>query len=334
MLNVLHKPVIFSSIQKLEKNTRVDQPRVFYKAGYHALITQLQLARIIIATGLVSTVKYHSENTSRLLSKTREGVLKSRTERYKQISEIDKNASATLDAMQNQVGYNFSENKLESLYNPLSIIPARPQWEFDRSKTQLNNVKLRAEMEIYKRNTVIIGLMLIMVISGLIFNSQRLHAQKDRALLTSEKVRLDEQLRTAELAIAGYAEKLTQKNLLIDEFKTELDKLKRKFNAEDGAREIANMMKLHIMTDENWEEFKKLFSNVHPAFLYNLRNKYPHVTSTEIRLLALLKLNLNNREMAGMLGITTDGVKKAKQRLRKKIKLEGSLELEDIIKGL
>jgi DNA-binding CsgD family transcriptional regulator len=34
---------------------------------------------------------------------------------------------------------------------------------------------------------------------------------------------------------------------------------------------------------------------------------------------ALMKLGLNNAEMANMLGITVEGIKKAKQRLRKKM---------------
>jgi DNA-directed RNA polymerase specialized sigma24 family protein len=53
-----------------------------------------------------------------------------------------------------------------------------------------------------------------------------------------------------------------------------------------------------------------------------------------VRLLALIKLKLNNREMSGMLGITVDGVKKAKQRLRKKMLLLESDEIEEIVNVL
>jgi DNA-binding CsgD family transcriptional regulator len=174
-------------------------------------------------------------------------------------------------------------------------------------------------------------LLLLMVISILIYNRKRLKDKKDQELLSSEKLRLDEELNNATLALHGYTENLMQKNLLIEEFKTEVEKLQLKFTNEGDARELDNMMKAHIMTDENWGEFKKLFTRVHPAFFYSLRNKYPHLTGTDTRLMALIKLKLNNREMAGMLGITTDGIKKAKQRLRKKIELQAGTEIEDIV---
>lgn len=86
------------------------------------------------------------------------------------------------------------------------------------------------------------------------------------------------------------------------------------------------------MTDDSWKKFKKLFTKVPPAFFHDVRNQYPQLTGTDVRLLALLKLSINNREMAGMLGITTDGVKKAKQRLRKKMKFQANDELYDITK--
>jgi DNA-binding CsgD family transcriptional regulator len=76
------------------------------------------------------------------------------------------------------------------------------------------------------------------------------------------------------------------------------------------------------MTDENWNDFKKLFSNVYPGFFINLSKGYPQLSAADTRLLALVKLGLNNAEMANMLGITVEGIKKAKQRLRKKINID------------
>ena len=59
-----------------------------------------------------------------------------------------------------------------------------------------------------------------------------------------------------------------------------------------------------------------------PSLYHYVRDKHQllaEIAETHVtRLLALIRLKLNNREMAGMLGITVEGVKKAKQRLRKK----------------
>ena len=90
-------------------------------------------------------------------------------------------------------------------------------------------------------------------------------------------------------------------------------------------------MQAHIMTDETWDEFKKLFEKVHAGFLYRVREKFIQATETDIRLLTLIKLGLSNREMANMLGVTTEALKKSRQRLRKKINLPDELSLEDVV---
>jgi DNA-binding CsgD family transcriptional regulator len=43
-----------------------------------------------------------------------------------------------------------------------------------------------------------------------------------------------------------------------------------------------------------------------------------------MRLIALLKMNLSSKEIADILGISADGIKKARYRLRKKMNLEDS----------
>lgn len=52
-----------------------------------------------------------------------------------------------------------------------------------------------------------------------------------------------------------------------------------------------------------------------------LRLKYPGLTTYEIRLCTYLKANLSTKEIATVLNITPDSVKKAKHRLRKKLSL-------------
>jgi DNA-binding NarL/FixJ family response regulator len=81
-------------------------------------------------------------------------------------------------------------------------------------------------------------------------------------------------------------------------------------------------MQAHIMTDDSWTEFKKIFLKVYPNFFFGIKNTFSHLSETDIRLLTLIKLQSSNKEMANMLGITVEGVKKAKQRLRKKMNLD------------
>ena len=50
--------------------------------------------------------------------------------------------------------------------------------------------------------------------------------------------------------------------------------------------------------------------------------------------MALLKMNMSSKEIATILNISADGVKKARQRLRKKMDLTPQDSLENIVLAL
>lgn len=61
-------------------------------------------------------------------------------------------------------------------------------------------------------------------------------------------------------------------------------------------------------------------------FQLQLKSRFPLLTSYDIRLCTYLKSNLSTKEIATLLNITPDSVKKAKHRLRKKLKIKPTLE--------
>ena len=58
---------------------------------------------------------------------------------------------------------------------------------------------------------------------------------------------------------------------------------------------------------------------IHSAYLRNLKASHPGLTPYELRLCAYMKSNLTTKEIAAILNILPESVKKAKQRLRRKI---------------
>jgi DNA-binding CsgD family transcriptional regulator len=305
-----------------------------YDQTLNSAIALLRLIRISLDQGKLKLAGLQLDTADKLLLKTGEDVLTQRVQYYELkaiLSEHFKNVEKAV------VYRNISENLKDSVAkrdNITAIERVRLQWIMEKSHVELNNLKKSAQIEAFKQNTIIVVLLLLIVISILIYNRHRLKEKKDKELIISEKLRVDEELKNATLALNGYTERLMQKNILIDEIKTELENVQLRFSDADIADSLDKMMEAHIMTDDNWGQFKKLFSRVHATFFYNLRHKYDNLSGTDIRLLALIKLKLNNKEMAGMLGITVDGVKKAKQRLRKKMSLSKDEEIEDIVNGL
>lgn len=74
-----------------------------------------------------------------------------------------------------------------------------------------------------------------------------------------------------------------------------------------------------LLTEQNWRTFKLSFEQVYPDFFQKINTHKAQFTPAEARLLTLSKLGLKSLEIAEILGISTDGVKKGKQRLKKKL---------------
>ncbi|WP_339889276.1 hypothetical protein [uncultured Flavobacterium sp.] len=83
-----------------------------------------------------------------------------------------------------------------------------------------------------------------------------------------------------------------------------------------------------ILTDTDWTSFKNYFEKAFPNYIQKIRIKYPKITDAEERLFLCIKLNLRSKETALMLGISTESVKKSRNRLRKKINLNIEDDLE------
>jgi hypothetical protein len=129
---------------------------------------------------------------------------------------------------------------------------------------------------------------------------------------------------------------LKEKNELLESFKVEIDKLQQEDAQQSDMRtqHLSRLVNSSILTEDDWREFRQLFDKVYPGFFIRLKDKMPDLSPADIRLLALTKLQISTRDMAAMLGIGPDAIKKSRQRLRKKINLpeEGTLdELAEMI---
>lgn len=123
---------------------------------------------------------------------------------------------------------------------------------------------------------------------------------------------------------------LQAKNMLTNtEFNTKLlSKLeiltKNHFEDNENAIKILNDIKSELnlkIKTQAWEDFETHFKAVHPLFMENLINNFPKLSSGEIKLCALLRLNLNSKEIASILFQNPQSIDIARYRLRKKMNL-------------
>jgi tetratricopeptide (TPR) repeat protein len=147
--------------------------------------------------------------------------------------------------------------------------------------------------------------------------------QKELALKHIQEDALKEEIAYKERALTSFSLNMIRKNEFLEEVKetayqvleVTADNSKGKFN------KLIKVIDHTLSTDTQWDEFKYYFDQTHPKFFENLKNAYPKLTSTDLKVCALLRLNLNTKEMASILGISPDSVKMARHRIRKKLNL-------------
>ena len=81
------------------------------------------------------------------------------------------------------------------------------------------------------------------------------------------------------------------------------------------------------VNDATWRQFEEHFLTVHPGYFSRLLDKHPDLTKSEIKLCALLSLNLDTKEIASILSQEYDSVRVSRTRLRKKLNLENDEKL-------
>ncbi|MGH1387841.1 helix-turn-helix transcriptional regulator, partial [Kordia sp.] len=105
------------------------------------------------------------------------------------------------------------------------------------------------------------------------------------------------------------------------------NKLKNSTNAEERIKAKQEILKLKILTDDDWVHFRDKFELLFPDFLTSLKDANFQFTKSEIRFLILKKLSLETKEIANMTGVSNDSVLKTQYRLRKKLSLDKNVDV-------
>jgi DNA-binding NarL/FixJ family response regulator len=157
-------------------------------------------------------------------------------------------------------------------------------------------------------------------------NSALLIAKYHKQLLAAKDAELAEN--------SLYLVKNNQFNLDVDKKLREVLDLIGNGNPEANKvlKEVVNSMNFHIQED-SWFRFNVSFDRVHPDFNKNLTDQFPELTGTDLKLCAFVRLGMSNKDIAALLNQNPDSIKVSRSRLRKKLGMEQSQNLETYLSG-
>lgn len=152
-----------------------------------------------------------------------------------------------------------------------------------------------------------------MKLQAALFDSKILSLKLDR-------IHSEEKLNKTYTTLETYKTYLYEKNEQINALERVIKDTKQHANGlyEENESILKELIQSHLLTEENWEMFKYTFKKEQPNYYGFITSHFPNLTDSNLRIILLQKMNLSNQEIASILGVTIDAVKKAKQRLKKK----------------
>ena len=240
------------------------------------------------------------------------------------------------------------KDSLFNAENTIKMANLRVHYENERKQTELKLLQNEKELGYATRNTIVIGLIAVLILVALAFNRQRLKIQKNRELHAAQQALAEIEIRNSaekeqqlrnELdfrnkALTTHTLNLIQKNSILEEIRQTISLALKSGQRDENTplfSRLINLIDYSFNLDKDWDEFKMYFEGVHKDFFSKLKKDNPELSAGELRLCALVRLNLNLKESATLLNISPDSVKTARHRLRKKLNLPEDSNLSDYL---
>lgn len=152
--------------------------------------------------------------------------------------------------------------------------------------------------------------------------------------LKSEMLEAELQNKNNELTLQTTA--LVKRNEAVQALLEELEKQKETLG-DRYPNKLYNRMKAlmeeTLNDQEDWKLFESYFNSTHQNFMDRLRQQYSDITTGDLRICCLLRMNLSTKEIASLLNVSIRAIELRRYRLRKRLALEGDTNLVDFLMG-
>ncbi len=167
-------------------------------------------------------------------------------------------------------------------------------------------------------------------------------AEKGRALVQKDNDLLKQRSRMLQAELELKSKRVTMTGMLLGQRNELLMKVKRALSAAVNDMPAARgkldstvgLIDANINPRTSWEVFNDEFAQLHGDFISELARRYPQLTQMELRVCALIKINLSNKEIARLLCIGARSVETYRHRIRKKIRLDRKDNLTALLASL
>ncbi|SEK94552.1 Tetratricopeptide repeat-containing protein [Aquimarina amphilecti] len=269
---------------------------------------------------------------------------------YEELKEIKKLQAKPEEALAFYDKFIFLRDSLLNLEKSKQIAYLEFENQLERKDKELVALKEQEEKDNLIQFILILSVAIISIFGSLIYiisrqrtrksrqlavkkqellESAHAFAQKDLENLALKQQELQQQLDFKNKELSSYALNFIKKNEIVQQLQETIQKIKKSSSIEKQQliTDLNKIIKKNLSIDKDWEDFSRFFEDAHQGFYARLKSKHPDLSSNDLKICSLIRLNLNIKETASILGISPESVKTARYRLRKKIELDPKQEI-------
>jgi len=161
---------------------------------------------------------------------------------------------------------------------------------------------------------LILFLLLIIIVFYTKFRSKKAEA----STLQKKSDLLEFNLKKAADIFKELNKTISEQNLLIEELQKKYENIDT--DNDDELKELLEKQK--IIRNEDWNKYVKTFNLLFPNFLKKILSEFPNLTEGDTRQIIMLKLDYSREKSGLIIGISPNSIKRARQRLSKKMNLD------------
>lgn len=254
---------------------------------------------------------------------------------------------------------NESLNQYYHLKDSIYGVKVRQKIEELKWSTVINDQKLKNELlykeveteRLNKSNLtktyiiIIVIILLIVVFLWMLYKNNKKSLQianlsndlltdkitADTNLKLIQEVQFQQELETRNKELISLNILILAKNKIFNDIDSIIEYGGRNF--EETLFQLKNIIKSNRNQENDWEKFKNVFETVHPDFFKTIKDKFPQLSKTEIRVCTYIKMNMPSTEICEMLNINQNSLNKGRYRIRKKLDLLGTEDLDEFVKS-
>lgn len=220
----------------------------------------------------------------------------------------------------------FEKANSESRFSDLRV-----KLETLEKDNAIKGLKTAAQLAVLSRDRLVLAIVLLLALSGLVLYAVMARQKLAKRNFELEQVKLKAELDKNHDILYQQTLSMISNNNQLEKIEETIVALQRQ-EPDSKLAKVLTLIKRSRNQETEWDNFNFYFKSVHSGFYHALEAISEDLTMHDKRVCALIILNFSNREIATLLNIESKSVTVLKYRIKKKLNLDESVDLDTALK--